>query len=158
VQELGSRPLDRNADDMLGVNNGEVIGAPLSHNAHVCYPLGQGMPGPVHAKNRHMTRPRCWAIDEYQTLREGLWAREASNALHPHYANQLLEPTLFMKIAYAHLMAGNPLRAGDFVALHGVLLSALQPNTYGMAKKWQRLMNCVSLIAKNNPDCKSVGY
>jgi hypothetical protein len=44
-----------------------------------------------------------------------------------------------MKLAFAHLLAGHALRRGDVMALHGVLLSALQPNTAALAQYWQWL-------------------
>jgi len=76
--------------------------------------------------------------DELQALREALWKRETEELQHG--APRIGEPDLFMRIAFAHLLQGKPLRRGDVIALHGVLLSALQPNTYALAKHWQWLV------------------
>jgi hypothetical protein len=82
--------------------------------------------------------------EELQTVREGIW--------HQELLRGQIEPTVFQKMAYAHLRDGGALRAGDFVALHGSLLSASQPNTYALAKKWQGLMKCVGDYP--GPECR----
>jgi len=95
--------------------------------------------------------------DELQTIREALWKREANNIefvmTHANAGGEgwqrelhkPFEPAIFQQMAWTHLLNGGALRAGDFTALHGALLSALQPNTYALAKKWQKLMDCVGI-------------
>jgi hypothetical protein len=100
------------------------------------------------------------AQDDLQTLREAIWKREANNIQfqfgHEWPVNKVFEAAIFQQMAWTHLLNGGALRAGDFTALHGALLSALQPNTYAMAKKWQGYMKCVGIAAKKDPTC--VGY
>jgi hypothetical protein len=60
-----------------------------------------------------------------------------------------------MQMAWTHLLNGGALRAGDFTALHGSLLTGLQPNTFALVKKWQKLMDC---FIEPKPDCTFVGY
>jgi hypothetical protein len=85
--------------------------------------------------------------DELQTVREALWKRELDYIradTERGWANdKIRELPVFQQMAWTHLLNGGALRAGDFTALHGALLSALQPNTYALAKKWQKLMDCV---------------
>lgn len=57
--------------------------------------------------------------------------------------NKIREPTVMQQMAWTHLLNGGSLRAGDFTALHGSLLTALQPNTFALAQKRERLMDCV---------------
>lgn len=73
--------------------------------------------------------------EELQTLREALWKREIEEGQRD--PTHIQEPTLFMQLAFSRLLAGYPLRRGDVMVLHGVLLSALQPNTFALAKHWQ---------------------
>ena len=42
-------------------------------------------------------------------------------------------------MAFTHLLNGGALRAGDFSALHGALLTEMQPNTFNwtVLKTWQ---------------------
>lgn len=75
--------------------------------------------------------------DELQTVREALWKRETEELQHG--PPRIGEPGLFMRLAFAHLLAGNPLRRGDVMVLHGALLSALQPNTAALTQHWQWL-------------------
>ena len=89
---------------------------------------------------------------ELQTLREALWKRETDNLLR--WPDRLAGPTIFQQMAFAHLLKGGALRAGDFTALHGALLSALQPNSYALARKWERVMDCIGHNAV--PEC--VGF
>jgi hypothetical protein len=148
----GSRMLDRQADDLIGRANGEIIAGPLSHHAKLCYPRGEGLSGPV--ADLRFIRPQCWTVDEYRTLTEALWRREA-DLLKARDLFAVMQPAVMQAIAYRHLMDGKPLRAGDVTALHGALLTGLSPNTYAMAKKWQRLMDCVG---KPSPRCQFKGY
>jgi hypothetical protein len=110
--------------DMLDRQQGHniVIGPALSHSAKVCY----GFDVDTHEE-------QCLMIDEFQAVREGVWSAEGYRGKR--------YPTVIQQMAIAHLMAGGALRAGDVVALHGSLLGALQPNTYGLAKKWQQMMH-----------------
>jgi hypothetical protein len=106
--------------------------------------------------------------EELQTVREALWKREANNIdfvmTHANAGGEgwkrelhkPFEPTVFQQMAWTHLLNGGALRAGDFTVLHGALLSALQPNTYALAKKWQGYMRCIGGAAKKDPSC--VGY
>ena len=125
----------------------------------ICYTAGSGVPGqpgtipcPTNYELQHGSAliaaqdglnneiaPSLTA-QELQTVREALWKREAD--LVRHYPDHLTEPTVFQQMAFNHLLNGGALRAGDFTALHGALLSALQPNTYALAKRWQHLMDC----------------
>lgn len=95
--------------------------------------------------------------EELQTVREALWKRELNNidadTQRGWSTNHLWDPTIFQQMAWTHLLNGGALRAGDFTALHGSLLSALQPNTYALAKKWQGYMRCVGTAAKKDPTC-----
>jgi hypothetical protein len=59
-------------------------------------------------------------------------------------------------MAFTHLLNGGALRAGDFSALHGALLTEMQPNTFKLAEKWERIMDCVGVSAKRDRHC--VGY
>jgi hypothetical protein len=99
--------------------------------------------------------------EELQTVREALWKRLANNINtdieRGWDTNHMWETTIFQQMAFTHLLNGGSLRAGDFVALHGSLLSALQPNTYALAKKWQGFMRCVGISAKKDPACVSPG-
>ncbi len=66
------------------------------------------------------------------------------------------ETTIFQHMAWRHLLNGGALRAGDYVALHGALLSALQPNTNELRLKWEPLMDCVGVAT--SPRCNEVGF
>jgi len=108
---------------------GELETDPIDHNADDLIGAQVKMAEPV--------GPALTA-DELQTVREALWKREMEELQRG--PARIEEPGLFMKLAFAHLLAGQPLRRGDVIALHGVLLSALQPNTYALAKHWQWLV------------------
>ena len=124
-----------------------------------CYTAGSGVPvqpGTIPCPTNYELQPGSALIaaqdglnneiapsltaEELQTVREALWKREAD--LVRHYPDHLTEPTVFQQMAFNHLLNGGALRAGDFTALHGALLSALQPNTDALAKRWQHLMDC----------------
>jgi hypothetical protein len=104
--------------------------------------------------------------EQMQAVREALWKRELNNIIaneqrrekHPENWPFMTfqAPRPHQQMAFAHLLAGGALRAGDFTALHGSLLSALQPNTYALAKEWQDRMKCVVIGGKDSEDC--VGY
>lgn len=99
------------------------------------------------------------STEELQTLREALWKREATNLRdRPDLYGQLSGPTVFQQMSFTHLLNGGALRAGDFTVLHGSLLTALQPNTFALAKKWQKIMDCVGPVEARAPRCKTVGY
>jgi len=89
---------------------------------------------------------------ELRTVYEGIWHQEILRLT----TEAFIEPTPHQRMAIGHLLDGGALRAGDFTVLHGSLLSALQPDTYALAKAWQKVMDCVGLETKNNPAC--VGY
>jgi hypothetical protein len=96
--------------------------------------------------------------DELQTVREALWKRELNNITADTQrgwpTNKIWDITVFQQMAWTHLLNGGALRAGDFTVLHGSLLSALQPNTYALAKKWQKIMDCIG----PDKDAQCVGY
>ena len=85
--------------------------------------------------------------EQLQTVREALWRREA-DYIHTDFErglpnNTIREPAVFMQMAFTHLLNGGKLRAGDFTALHGALLTALQPDTNALRLQWEKLMDCV---------------
>ena len=59
--------------------------------------------------------------EELQTMREALWKREANNIQtdteRGWRTNKIWELTVFQQMAFAHLLNGGALRAGDFTAL-----------------------------------------
>ena len=98
--------------------------------------------------------------DDLQTVREALWRREA-DLIHTDFErglpnNTIREPTVFQQMAFAHLLNGGALRAGDFTALHGALLTALQPNTNTLHLQWEKLMDCVGIHKERR--CTFAGY
>jgi hypothetical protein len=91
--------------------------------------------------------------DELQTLREAIWKREIST----QWPNRnLIYPEIFPTMSLQHLLTGGPVRVGDFMALGGIALSGIQPNTYDLAKKWQGYMKCVGSV--RDPSCADVSY
>ena len=87
--------------------------------------------------------------EELQTVREALWKHEA-DLIRTDFErglpnNTIREPTVFQQMAFTHLINGGSLRAGDFTALHGALLTALQPNTNALRLQWEKLMDCVGI-------------
>ena len=91
-------------------------------------------------------------VEEQATVTEAMFRRQqsemeshlASIKPMPGFENWQKGPSLgldpHMAMAYAHVMRGGKLRIGDIVALHGAVLSALRPDTYALAKKWQALL------------------
>lgn len=112
-----------------------VIGPPLSHAAKVCY-----------GEDNETHEQQCITVDEFQTVLDGVWSAEG-------YRDKKL-PTIFQQMAIAHLFGGGALRAGDVTVLHGSLLGALKPNTFGLAKKWQKLMHDSCILTSD----ACVGY
>jgi hypothetical protein len=109
------------------------------------------------------------SLDDQQTVIEGMWKRELRDleiSIERHDANPsgwmvrtFLYPQPAQNSALFHLLQDHgSLRAGDFVVLHGTLLSALQPNTYALAKRWQPLMKCVGDERTRDPSCQDQGY
>jgi hypothetical protein len=105
--------------------------------------------------------------DKQQAVIEGMWKRELNDFIASAQRSAdkpenwplrtFFYPRPHQNMALFHLLTEHgALRAGDFTALHGSLLSALQPNTYALAKEWQGYMTCVGVGAKNSPDC--MGY
>lgn len=97
---------------------------------------------------------------EIETVRQALWRRQADlirTDFERGGPNSVLrQPSIFMQMAFTHLLDGGALRAGDFTALHGALLTGMQPNTFALAQKWEGLMKCIGITAKKAPAC--VGY
>ena len=98
--------------------------------------------------------------DELQTVREALWRREANyikTDFERGWPNNVLRlPRPAQQMAFTHLLNGGALRAGDFTALHGSLLTGMQPNTFALSQKWEKLMDCVGI--SKAPWCSFAGY
>ena len=75
---------------------------------------------------------------EQATVTEAMFRRQQQEAQVERSGVVTLDP--HMAMAYAHVTRGGKLRVGDIVALHGAVLSALRPDTYALAKKWQALL------------------
>lgn len=121
-----------------------VIGEPLSHVGATVHTEQYGL----------------YVIDEYQTLRKAIWNRELSNIIAARERDlppEIQIPEPHQQMAFDYLQKGGPLRGGDFTALHGSLLSALQPDTYTMAKKWQGLLQCAT-SEQDDSSCVEYGY
>lgn len=96
--------------------------------------------------------------EEMDTLRKAVWNREWSNITAERergWQPKIQVPEPHQQMAFDHLQKSGPLRAGDFTVLHGSLLSALQPDTFALAKHWQDLMKCAP-PQEADPSC--VGY
>jgi hypothetical protein len=139
-----SLPINHDAEDLIGMipQMSWIIGPPLEHAATHCAP-----------------HQDCIVIDEYETLRQAVLKREAENAANFRCfmgrADVWCQMGVWQRAAYDHVMDGKPLRAGDFQVLHGMLLTARQPNTFALEKHWQKLMDCVP-PKQADPSC--VGY
>ena len=77
---------------------------------------------------------------EQATVTEAMLRRQQQEALSDLNHIQLIQLDPHMAMAYAHVSRGGKLRIGDIVALHGAVLSALRPDTYALAKRWQALL------------------
>jgi hypothetical protein len=89
---------------------------------------------------------------------EAMWNRERDYHIRDFAFGEtnLRLPRPHQQMALFHILHGGYIRRGDFSVLHGTLLSALQPNTYRLAKEWQALMDCSIHAKKDDPEC--VGY
>lgn len=78
--------------------------------------------------------------EEQATVTEAMFRRQQQEVLSDLAHTQLVRLDPHMAMAYAHVTHGGKLRIGDIVALHGAVLSALRPDTYALAKRWQALL------------------
>lgn len=80
---------------------------------------------------------------ELQIVREAMWKREANRA--QRWPNILHVPTPHQQMTIHYLQNGGIPHAGHFPVVNGLLASALQPNTFALAEKWQEMKKLTPL-------------
>lgn len=90
--------------------------------------------------------------EDLRTVFEAIWKNEQREI--QELGAQYVEPGYFQQLSIIHLEKGLPLRVGDYMTLHGSLLTALQPNTYALAHEWWQYRVCYF----KEPQCVMPGY